>query len=50
MPVFAVLDPELGGGGARAGGPFECAVGVTLRRVDAALSSCQLDQLRARVQ
>lgn len=49
VPVFAVLDPELGGEGGRAGGPFECAVGVTLRRMDAALSSRQLHRLRALV-
>ena len=49
VPVFAVLDPELGGEGGRAGGLFNCAVGVTLRRMDAALSSRQLRRLRALV-
>ena len=49
VPVFAVLDPELGGEGGAAGGFFECAVGVALRRMDAALSSRQLHRLRALV-
>ena len=49
VPVFAVLDPELGGAGGTAGGSLECAVGVALRRMDAALSSRQLHRLRALV-
>ncbi|KAK9844032.1 hypothetical protein WJX81_002459 [Elliptochloris bilobata] len=50
VPVFAVLDPDLGGAGARGkrpGSQFQCAVSIAVRRVDAALSARQLACLGA---
>ena len=50
VPVFAVLDPELGGASGRGAAPgpaFQCAITVAARQVSAALSGRQLAWLRA---
>jgi hypothetical protein len=47
VPLFAVLDPELGGRSARRGDALQSVVALAVPRVHAALSGRQLARLRA---